>query len=146
MMEQGSELKLAPDNTQDSQPTDRQFIEAKNEKKLQKMMGDGQTTPSSATFQTTTFQTPAKTITFASAIELLKPVDKSVGNDAATDPPKSPKKKILERLHIPSFRSGGPSVHQPTTPEEGIAPKAAQFFGTSPSKKGSLASRRKDKQ
>lgn len=132
--ERSPELKLVPDNAEEAEPTGRGFIEERREQRDWKANGgDSERTP-------VFVYTPKTTNTGFSSKPASRP---QRDNEQIPDPPKSPKKTVLERLHISNFRSNkSPSSStlarpnsRPETPEAGsnVPPKAAAILGTTAS-------------
>ncbi|KAL9072731.1 MAG: hypothetical protein Q9157_004991, partial [Trypethelium eluteriae] len=113
------DLELIPKNKEHVQPTARESLEHKTEKRLQKMMGQAPSTPS---------PTEAETFSANARSTPNKPHIKTIQHDR----PKSPTKRFFDKLGIPLPNFSKPHFEEPKlkTMSDNVPPKAAQFFGT----------------
>lgn len=123
-------LKLVPDSSTAARPSTRQQIEARDEAKLQKMMGMAPSEPS----------TPRVTFEKEESYHVMvKDLTRSGSKKDKDKVPRSPQKKVLG-ISIPFTRSKSPSKALLTPDSEdipplpflpGATPKAHQVLGTS---------------
>lgn len=121
-------LRFVPANGLKSQPTQRAVLEHKRERNVREIIKDVPLTPHAVRFPSS----GNESFTALPAAPANSPQHEVSGNR-----PRSPKKKLLDRfgISVPNLKHSFSSTNTlagPPTPTI-VPPKAAQFFGTSPS-------------
>ena len=113
-------LNLVPKNKGNARPTERNSIERKREKHLQKMMGQAPITPS---------PTEAGTASSDNRSSAGKPNIKVIQYPRS----KSPTKRFFDKIGsvMPTFTKSSPEGPKIKTMSDNVPPKAAQVLGTS---------------
>ncbi|KAI9691421.1 MAG: hypothetical protein M1822_007492 [Bathelium mastoideum] len=115
------DLNLVPEDKANLDLTDRDLIEHKGERRLQRMMGQSSTTPSPIAEGTFSFKDDKSTNS--------KPDIKTFQYAR----PKSPTKRFFDKLGIamPTFYRSNQEMTKIKTMSDNVPPKAAQLLGTS---------------